>query len=236
MKNIREKFNQHRIEPTEKAWERIEASLDNNKVRKLPLSLRWAAAAVSVGVAAVVAMQFLQPTKVDTVTSVAPKNPSVAPAIKANTLDKNTVVMPTEAVATTKNNVPQQMDKNSDATITSVPTVEKKEDKQQVENKVEKESVVKVTPQEKINLQPVYKMQSIDIQAIASIGAKPLPIASKKLNLQPMPIDEDNLLLYFDEDIRRLVQNNSDSTLSEKLIRFGQIKAKQMVARAFRPK
>jgi hypothetical protein len=118
MNHIKNKLQNHEIKPSKMAWDRIEAELDKDKVRIVPMNIRWAAAAMLlVAVTGIIAYNTSQ--KVDNqgvvnseVKKIVPNNvvpniikTEVATSDKKQALEQNTkIIVPNNKVENKKEN------------------------------------------------------------------------------------------------------------------------------------
>ena len=229
MNYIKNKFQKHEIKPSKMAWERIESELDKGKVRVIPINVRWAAAAVLlVGATGVLIYSVSQNT--DNQVVVSNKASRVEPILVPNTTvptvvkdEKNTIMNVKENVAKTK----------------SIAPIYRKEMSSVVEDFVQ-------TPQLDMPIlqtetpKKAARLPIENVNTIARTDWKYLDIKTKNIEMQRAKEDDDE-----DTDEAVALDNlgfpqlrnraGSDSTLTEKIITFGQMKAKQVVAKAFRP-
>ena len=229
MNYIKNKFQNHEIKPSKMAWERIESELDKDKIRVLPLNIRWAAAAVFlVGATGVLIYsvsqnadnQVVVNNKASRVEPISVPNITIPTVLKD---EKNVIVNVKKEVAKTK----------------LVTPIYRKEMPTVVKDFVQIPQLYTPIFQTEIP-KKAARLPLENANTIAKIDWKYLDVKTKNIDIQRAKEEDDEDTdeavtlnnLRFPQILNRV---EGDSTLTEKIITFGQMKAKQAVAKAFRP-
>jgi hypothetical protein len=226
MNYIKNKLQNHEIKPSKMAWERIEAELDKEKIRVLPMNIRWAAAAMLlVAVTGIIAYNTSQ--KVDNQGVVN----SEVKKIESKSVPTNTVsnIVKTEVTSTDKK---QSLEQNIKIIAPKYKVESKKENSNLVQIPLENTTN---TIEEKKNKAVRFQLENLN--ELAQKQWKYLEIKTKNIDIQRVREEEDEEEVAYDNLTLPKILNRteSDSTLTEKIITFGQLKAKQVVAKAFQP-
>ncbi len=225
MNYIKNKLQNHEIKPSKMAWERIEAELDKDKVRVLPTSVRWAAAAmILVAVTGIIAYNTSQ--KTDNQGVVNSEIKKVEPISTPNTV---TPISPKlETVATEKR---YKLEQNTNTAVQKYKLETVKENNNLVQIPLQIPTYSKEVKQN--TTRPLLE----NLNTIAKSEYKFLEIKTKSVDIQRVSDEDDKEDVADNNPVLPdfLNQTKGDSTLTEKIINFGQMKAKQVVAKAFRP-
>jgi hypothetical protein len=226
MNYIKNKLQNHEIKPSKMAWESIEAELDKEKIRVLPMNIRWAAAAMLlVAVTGIIAYNTSQ--KVDNQGVVN----SEVKKIESKSVPTNTVsnIVKTEVTSTDKK---QSLEQNIKIIAPKYKVESKKENSNLVQIPLENTTN---TIEEKKNKAVRFQLENLN--ELAQKQWKYLEIKTKNIDIQRVREEEDEEEVAYDNLTLPKILNRteSDSTLTEKIITFGQLKAKQVVAKAFQP-
>lgn len=225
MNYIKNKLQNHEIKPSKMAWERIEAELDKDKVRVLPTSVRWAAAAmVLVAVTGIIAYDTSQ--KVDNQGVVNSEIKKTEPISTPNTV---TPISPKVETAETEKSY--KLEQNTNTVIQKYKLETAKENNNFVQTPLQIPTYIK---EEKKNTTARPQLESPN--TIAKNEWKYLEIKTQNIDIQRINEDDEEDMADDNLTLPNLLNRaEGDSTLTEKIINFGQIKAKQVVAKAFRP-
>ncbi len=236
MNAFKNKLYNHQIKPSANAWERIEADLDKGKVRRLPLNIRWAAAAVFIFASSgVITWKFLQKpvnqefAKIENPNSILPK------------VEIPSVIVPQEPK--------EEVVINEQKTIKQTPISNQFVFLQK--EKIEKNNVVQVKENilPKTNPTPILEKKNIFIEKrntenIAFLDKntwKYLEINPKNVEIQKIPLTfdeydyEEEIIVFGPLNLPKIRSEKSDSTFTERVLALGEQKAKQVVSRAFKP-
>ncbi len=232
MNAFKNKLYHHEIKPSPKGWERIEADLDKGKIHRMPINLRWAAAAMFVfAISGAVTWRYLQK----------PDGQEVAQVKKTDFTIPNTEkeTLPNATPSTSVVQIPVTPNTEKPALVKPIFVPKQKVNEQ---NLVQHQEVLKTnTPLtvEKINI-PMEKRSLENIAFLNQKNWNYLPIASKNVEIARIQDDDDDT--NSDESVAsngltlpKLLSPKSDSTFTERVLAYGQQKAKQVVSRAFKP-
>ena len=225
MNHIKNKLQNYEIKPSKMAWERIESELDKGKVRVLPFDIRWAAAAMFlVAATGVITYNTLQNTD----------NQSVVNVKNANE-DKNTNISKEETKQETLQNRVVEQEKKPIEKKSISPVIYKSEPQNIAKEVVQ---IPQILQTETPKRTPRILLENAN--TIAKVDWKFLDIKIKSVDIQRVSeddedLEDDNVAFQNRNFPRILKQTEGDSTLTEKIISFGQMKAKQAVSKAFKP-
>jgi hypothetical protein len=226
MNHIKNKLQNHEIKPSKMAWDRIEAELDKDKVRIVPMNVRWAAAAMLlVAVTGIIAYNTSQ--KVDNQGIVNSEVKKVVPTNVPNNVVPN--IVKTEVTSTDKK---QSLEQNIKMIVPKDKVENKKENNNLVQTPLENTTN---TIEEKKNKAVRFQLESPNI--LAQKEWKFLEIKTKNIDIQRVSEDDEEEEVVYDNLRLPKILNRTggDSTLTERIITLGQTKAKQVVAKAFQP-
>lgn len=225
MNHIKNKLQNHEIKPSKMAWERIESELDKGKVRVLPFDIRWAAAAMFlVAATGVITYNTLQNTD----------NQSIVNVKNANE-DKNINISKEETKQETIQNRVVKQEKKPFAKKPISSVIYKSEPQNIVQEVVQIPQILQIETPKRT---PRILLENAN--TIAKVDCKLLDIKIKSIDIQRISegdedLEDDNVAFQNRNFPRILKQTEGDSTLTEKIISFGQMKAKQAVSKAFKP-
>ena len=225
MNHIKNKLQNHEIKPSKMAWERIEAELDKGKVRVLPFDIRWAAAA----------MFLVAATGVITYNTLQNADNQLVVNIKNTNEDKSINISKEETKQEIVQNRVVEQEKKPSTKKSISPVIYKSEPQNIVQDVVQIPQILQTETPSKT---PRILLENAN--TIAKVDWKFLDIKTKNVDIQRISEDdedtEDDNVVFQNRNFPRILkQTEGDSTLTEKIISFGQMKAKQVVSKAFRP-
>jgi hypothetical protein len=235
MNAFKNKLYNHQIKPSANAWERIEADLDKGKVRRLPLNVRWAAAAMFVfAVSGAITWKVMQKP------------------VNQNFVKNENKILPQPKIENTAPVVPQVQKESvvstEQKTINQTPTPNQFIFLQK--EKIEKNNVVEVkqTVFPNTNMTPILEQKNIffekrNTESVAFLNQNTwryLDINPKNIEIPRIQTiedeeEEDDTIVFGPLNLPKIRNEKGDSTFTERVLAFGEQKAKQVVSRAFKP-
>jgi hypothetical protein len=228
MNAFKNKLYHHEIKPSPKGWERIEADLDKGKIRQMPINLRWAAAAMFVfAISGAVTWKYLQ-------------KPDGQEVVQVQSLDNTPKeVLPITKPTPTVVEAPVLPNVEKPSAVKPVFAPTHRQNEENVAQIQEFYQPINPIIVEKLNL-PTEKRNLENVAFLNQKKMNDLPINLKKVEISRIQDDDDdadNSESVADNPLSlpKLLSPKNDSTFTERVLAFGQQKAKQVVSRAFKP-